>query len=74
MTSETDFSLLNWLWSVLSIPLIWMYTRVNRLETKVDDKVTKEEMKEYVDLRLSTIEYKIDTILEHVKKQDSKGE
>ena len=70
-----DIGLLNWIWSVLAIPLGWLWHRVNKANSKADESriilaerhYTKLEVDSLVDKAVKPVHDKLNDISSDVK-------
>lgn len=74
MSIETDFNLMKWVWTVLLIPLGWLYHHMVSTRKKVDyaqlelaKKLEREEMEKFVDRALKPIHEKLNEISGNVE-------
>lgn len=64
-------SIIGWFLGVMAIPLGWIMLRVQTLSGKVDNTMSKDEIKDYINLKLEPMDVKIDHINKSLEEHKS---
>lgn len=74
MSIETDFNLLKWAWTLMLVPLAWIYNHAITTRRKSDEaaielqnRMTRKEMENFVDRSLKPIHEKLNSIGKNVE-------
>jgi len=78
MSIEADFNLMKWVWTIILIPMAWLYNHLITTRKKIDytqlelaKKLEREEMEKFVDRALKPIHEKLNDIssnVEHIRR------
>lgn len=67
--SAGGVALVKWLWAVVFSPFIWwLFKRQERLEDKVQQRFTKEETVDQIDLRVKPLKESLDNNTQAIKE------
>ncbi len=74
MSIETDFNLIKWAWTLVMIPVTWIYAHTTITRKKVDEaqieiskKLSREEVEGIIDRSLKPIHEKLTSIDNNVE-------